>query len=487
MRAPLAVGAFDWQDPDTIATVVVKVTYSFAGEALAIAADQRPLSAENVASLEPDLWGEVYYPLDFVPHKPAADVIVVGHAHSTRGPAAEIPVRITVGAMDRSALARAAAPAEKIPLNASCLFAPDGQEPRRVGPARLPAARGMRSLASDFDYHAFNAAPPEQRRAYLAPGEPVRLEGLSPRGDRAFDLPREVPRVRLSLYGVPADPELQIVADTLWIDSDQEIAVIVYRGMLVTPRLDRVSRIAVSLEEVGSARPWPVILRSAARGSVLMSAAPDHPDAAARDDEERDRLTAARAEMILGEVPPEPLLSLDEYARIGAELAEQREPRSEVLARHGLDETTWMAEERGWLEQMAREAQEGDGTLAADYGEKYAAAQDALGTPEEARRTHADWADITAALEASGDIARELKRRELTLAAWMRLDRRVQRAAEDDDAVAEELERLLDEARARIEAAGVSDEEPDTERPAALAGADPALRAALDQAGGGEA
>ncbi|MFT3764215.1 MAG: hypothetical protein QM820_01645 [Minicystis sp.] len=171
----------------------------------------------------------------------------------------------------------------------------------------------------------------------------------------------------------------------------------------------------------------------------------------------------------LGELPPEPALSLDDYARTSAELAEKREPRAEVLGRRGLDEATWAVEERAWLEAMAQRATAGDGTLAAEYGEKFVAAQDALAEPHEAARTHADWAEITAAIEVSADLTKELENRGIRLSEWMRLDRRVQRAASEDEAVAEEIDTLLDAARARAEAALPEDQEPDTLRPALLA------------------
>jgi hypothetical protein len=473
-RAPLAVGAMDWLDPDPVATVIVKATYSFAGSALELTPAQRALQTANVANLEPDLWGELYYPLDFVPHKPEADVLVVGHAYAIGGAAREVPVRIAVGSMERSVIARAAAPADTIPLSRSCLFAANGDPLERVGPARLPATKGVRLLDAESDYTAFNAAPPAQRRDYFEPGETLRLSGLSPRGERVLELPRDWPRVRVSMRGVPGDMEARMVADTLWVDTDRELCVIVYRGMLPSPRAERVARIAVSLEpwrEDAGVRSWARILRSAARGAIGMSATPEHESSAPLNDDERDRIAAARADLVLGEVPPEPALSLDDYARVGATLAEKREGRADVLARHGLDETAWMIEERAWLSTMAQQAQDGDGTLTAEYGEKFVAAQDALAEPHEAERTHADWAEIAAAIEAAPDVSKELGRRGLTLSEWMRLDRRVQRAAAADDAVADEIDALLEEARARVEA-GVIEAPDDDEVPAMIAAVD---------------
>ena len=241
--------------------------------------------------------------------------------------------------------------------------------------------------------------------------------------------------------------------------------------MIATPRPASVGRLAVSLER--GPRSWGEILRSAARGTFSISAGPDEAGGPPRDDDERERVAAARADLALGALPPEPTVSLADYARISAELGEQRAPRAEVLARHQLDELGWMLEERGWLEGIARQAAAGDEAPAAEYGARFVAAQDALAEPHEARRTRADWAELTAALEVAEDVSRELGRREVRLAEWMRLERRMEREAGEDEGVAEELSGLLDAARARASARdGMRDEEPITQRPVLLGSGD---------------
>jgi hypothetical protein len=472
-RGPLSVAAFDWRDPDPVATVVVKLTYGFGGDRVTLLPEQERIAIENVPL--PGRDDEIVYPCDLVPYKPMADLLVVGHAFAVGSPTQEIPIHVAVGALTRSALALSSRPRLRIPLTS--VFTPDAEHPDRVGPSAIPTDALARTLDPDFDYAVHQSAPIGQRRDPFELGETIQMIGLSPQGDRAIDLPREAPRVLVSFRGSASDAELAMQADTLWIDTDHEKLVLVYRGMVATPRANLVERIAVSIEEEGEPRWWPVMLRSAARGTLAMSVDPGGDDAAPRDDEERSRIAAARADLTLGEVPPEPMLPLDTYVAISAELSEKREPRADVLSRHDLDETTWTVEERAWLEEMAERAASGDGTLAAEIGEKFIAAQDALAEPSEAARTRADWAEITAALEVSDDLPRELERRRLTLPAWMRLDRRVRREASEDEAVAEEAERLLEEARERAEMVDVesdaSDErEPETTRPALLGGGD---------------
>ena len=112
-----------------------------------------------------------------------------------------------------------------------------------------------------------------------------------------------------------------------------------------------------------------------------------------------------------------------------------------------MDDLSWSLEERAWLGTIAEREARGDTALTIEYGDRFVAAQDALARPQEADRTYADWAAIGAAIEVAEDVPRALEERGIRLAEWMRLDRRVQRAARADEALAEELDRLRTEAR----------------------------------------
>src|SRR4051794_21285580 len=99
--APLVVGAFDWFDPDPVATVMVKRTYSFAGGELALAKEQRPLAmADTIVERSME------YAWDFAPHKPMADVLVIGEACGEPGkPKGELLAGFAVGRLEREVLA----------------------------------------------------------------------------------------------------------------------------------------------------------------------------------------------------------------------------------------------------------------------------------------------------------------------------------------------------------------------------------------------
>jgi len=441
-RAPLVVGAIEWFDPDPICTAIVKITYEIGEEGLTLAKEQRPL----VADAKP----EAKEPYDFAPYKPRADVIVVGDAYADPPtPRAEIPVRFSVGALSRAVRVIPTSSAAHVRLGEKNVFSGQSDEPDPIGP-RLVEEKDLvrRVFLENYDYTAHQLAPAaQQREDPFAPGEPLRLAGLSSRGELELTLPREIPRVVVVFKRNMPRAELEMVADTLIIDSARAELVVLYRGMVGLPRPGTIDRIYVSLAPARAGRKFAEILRSGARGSFLVSVCPENLDPRPASQEEEDDLTRVRYDLATQAEAPEPTITLEQYAAISAELAEQREPRKDVLERSQLDEDLWMLEERGWLEKMASSAMAGDGTLAARYGELFVAAQDALATPEEEKRTVEDYAAIAVALEHTEDVPRELQDRKIRLSEWMRLDRRMRKAAEADDAVADELERHLEAAR----------------------------------------
>src|SRR5262249_5791787 len=146
------------------------------------------------------------------------------------------------------------------------------------------------------------------------------------------------------------------------------------------------------------------------------------------------------------------------YAAISAELAEGRESRTAVLSHHDLDEDSWTIEERAWLEAMGDAAMEGDGTMAATYGELFVAAQDRLADPAEDALGLDDYIALRIAVEGADDPPAVLKERGTTLSAWMRLDRRWMARAEADPRLWEEIERRLEMAPVDVEEAPSSEE-----------------------------
>jgi hypothetical protein len=165
-----------------------------------------------------------------------------------------------------------------------------------------------------------------------------------------------------------------------------------------------------------------------------------------------DRLALARHELwaeMLQEGQTDPVLSLEDHARVSAALAEAAEPRSETLARFGLDEDRWSIEEQGWALRMASDAADSGGAMAMAFGERFVAEQDRLARPEEAEIGVDDYVAIRDAVEQAEDPSVALRAWALTLPMWMRLERRMMGASLADRAVAREIRTKLAALRAK--------------------------------------
>lgn len=438
-----SVGLLTWFDPARVFTVIVKVTFSYAGAAMALAAEQQPLSLGEGYPMAA-AGGELRYPSDFVPNKPQADVLLAGHAYAEPGQArGQITAALTFGELTRRFVVQTDQPQERIVLLARHIRSITGEPAAPVG----PVADGCWQMddphhGPDFDHGAYNVAPAAQRTELVAGARALRLEGLCASGPRELELPDIHPRVRVSPRSTMADFELEMKADTVWLDTDAQECVVVWRGTALLPHPRGLDTLVVSLEHGATPRDWEEILRSAPQGQFGFALTAENLDPAAQDEEEQHALQMARYEAMCHERAPEPLLSLERYVALAAELAERPKERKEVLAKRGYTEDTWTVEERAWLERMAEQAMNGDGRLVAEYGTLFVAAQDELAAPDEADVTLEQYAETLVALAAAEDMPAELERLGLTLARWLRLDRRFKKVVAEDEALAAELERL---------------------------------------------
>jgi hypothetical protein len=67
-------------------------------------------------------------------------------------------------------------------------------------------------------------------------------------------------------------------------------------------------------------------------------------------------------------------LSVEKTATVAAELAERRDPRAQVLGRHGLGEADFAANDRRWMETIQSEASRGRTGLRSAHDTAYLAA-----------------------------------------------------------------------------------------------------------------
>ncbi len=458
-RARLQLGVKTIRAEAPCLTVIAKATFSFEQaegqdlpeiEHARWSGDQLPLSLDQPSPAPGAGADELYYASDFAPRKAGADVLVVGHAHGT-APSQRQAGRFAVAGLEREFVALAEQPLPAIPLCCGHLEGEGTAAPVPVGPMR-PARHARTYHGEGFDYGCYNAAPEAQRVDAIEPGATIELEGLSRRAQRrVVALPPLAPRVIVEArwWGTR---EVPMRCDTLWVDVDRELVVLLWRGDVeVVENASEVTRIVASLERSDRPRTRAQVLSLLQRGHIGYAV--------------REVDLAPGAEPIPTDDPvlrmarygtwraraPEPELPLPQYAAISAELAERPGPehREAVLSRHDYDEDRWMVEERGQLERMAQAALAGNATPAAVYSEHFIEAQDQLGTEREMARTLDEYAQVMVAMASSAEPNAVLDAHGLSLPEYLRLDRRWRAAMKNDPELSKRFHDKLGQMRAQ--------------------------------------
>jgi hypothetical protein len=428
--------------PTPVMTFVVKATFSFAN--CASRTDEMPL-AEEPEGLALDVPSEIpgagedelAYASDLVPRKRMCDLLVTGHAFSKR-PAEVLPARIELGPLSRAFAVEAPRASVRAPLHRAAIRSRDGKSTAEpVGPSLTPPLPEEHPLG--FDFIVYNTAPASQRLEVLPPEARLVLSGLS---ERAETLELKLPNVAPVLWvdtmedrGIP----IELGCDTVWIDTDRELLVMVHRGIMEVPSLefDGVAQLTVALAEDGVSPAFEDVQRDLERG--VFEAAVELRDFDADEPPSPEEAIFAKYE--LWERPIEPSISLEKYAFISAALAEGREPRGETLKAHGFDEDSFLLEERGWLMTMSEAAMKGDPEPATRYSDLFIKAQDDLTGPNEGKETLDEYVGLKVELEDADDLSKALAERQMTLAQWLRMDRRWTRRALADQALEAEIDK----------------------------------------------
>ena len=449
-RFPLSVAIVRWRGAEPYLSVVVKAAFDFAGadeSPLAeIRAEREPFRLDVPSELDGAAEGELGYASDFVPLKPQCDVLLTGHAYG-RAPSTLLEAAVGMAGFKRQFWVKASEPRLELALARGAIGGPDGAPADGVGPVGAVSRETSMAAFDDFDFGQMQAAAPCQRMVPPPPDAAIELVNLSPGVERRrVQLPALQPRVVVEsrTWG---DEVLDLRCDTVWIDTDFERIVLVWRAMRRLAYADarEVQRLVVSLEKAEAPRTHLQVLRSLPRGHLSYAVEEDDVRRGTAVEPDADELELARYETL--EHGAEPTLTLEQYAQVSAELAEQSEPRERVLERHVLEEHSWTLEERGWLERMGEEAMAGDGRTAVEFGQLFVLAQDGLRGANEPRSLE-EYAELLIAMETAEDVSKVLDAFAMRLAEWMRLDRHWRRVTEQDYRVAEKLERLVAQERA---------------------------------------
>ena len=349
-----AAAAIAWRARDQLhLTVIVKATFAFAPDAaMTRVKPQEILRAEVHHGKNPGR--SARFTADLAPYLHYTDVLFTGHACAPPPASVQsLPVRIAVTNGDELLLDKAllvqdkggfqrmpivyeralcGAPEQENPFGIGADGSPG--EPNIVDPARPehpagfgPIARAwparkrllgatprkaldgpIAEIPEAFDWSYFQAAPPDQRIDILQGNEWILLDGLHPALPR---LKTRLPGARglariygLSTLGVDEGHPLELRADTLRIDGDEQCCTVVWRQILPIPSEAALGmvRIVAGVELVGEETAWPgppssprpeaaddPAAQQGPTGTMVLPGAPDAPQAPPASD------SAARA------------------------------------------------------------------------------------------------------------------------------------------------------------------------------------------------
>lgn len=310
--SPLTASTLTWEPRpgERSVTVCVKATFSLAhGQVAALAPTQEGAWEDLYWDQNPN--ASLYTPSDDVPLKPRADILLVGSAFApNRSPVESLIVRLRVNELSKALRVTGdrawmqahdgprpspPKPFVEMPLRyeraavrgENKLSAQTAQGRVAIGqplpnidlegdpnPYRTPGfgplsprSRALRSNLTDdavmwahrlrsapgaaplaFDFGFFNAAPRDQQVDTLRPDAVIRMEGLSP---RHATLETRLPGIRPKVFHVDASGTAAAVplrCDTLWIHTEREIAVLIWRGIVSASAPRGGSRLLVAAE-----------------------------------------------------------------------------------------------------------------------------------------------------------------------------------------------------------------------------------------------
>ncbi len=440
--------ALEWSADAQYVSLVIKTSASFAHD---------PLTGRV-----PAYWVEPppFEGADVVPAKRACDVHVIGSLRILPLPSGYTGVqrglRLTVGdALDLRAFFDARH-SGAVPLVPGLLVDAGGAPGFTLGPGAPPDR--ARAFAGELELEACQLAPPSRRVPFDEPIDSLELEGFFEAPEPIeIALPVLTPRVLVDRRGAGSElTEEPTVLDTLTVDLDRRAVDMVWRCVF-RGTLDGIGRVVLGfgldVPEEAEAR-WVKLLAELPRGRFSLSYAVEDVDAGVSPPElDEPSLAMAKLEAWESPMGPTPTISLEDYAAVTAELLEGRDTRAMVLAKHGLDEERFAIEEKAWASQLA-EVPEEEPSLASELGALILEAQDALAHPAEDALGIPEYALLYAHMERREplrvlaehlllDLGDGGPKRPLSQAAFMRLERKVDRLLEEEPGRHAELDQEI--------------------------------------------
>ena len=314
-------------------------------------------------------------PVDFVPMKDCVDLLIVGHltlpTPDGRAPRPQLSGSFAAGE-DSTALEFVSHGAARIPLTLEhARVRGESGEDGALYPVNLhDGAEDDFEHQLGFPWGLYQAASrPHLLRENVKEGSTIslRLEGQQTPAFE-FTMPSVSPCVVVDFaIAGAAKKRLRGSLETVLIDLDKQEVELTWRAYLRAINgvkdLERLLIGWASVEALEDGSGWKQIERNLPLGTfhhawTFADADRGVPPPALSAQEEE----IARYQTWGYPLAPEPSLPLETFAEVTVEIAERREPRSTILARHGLNEQKFALEERGWLERVTAETRLNQGS-----------------------------------------------------------------------------------------------------------------------------
>ncbi len=456
---PTRVLSFAWRARhEQFVTVAVKTSVSFVDGA--------------EAGTVKGLWAEVppFDPaIDLLPGKRACDVLLRGHAEIPPMPSGySSGVRAAELMVGERSIARFLVDARRtgrIPLTPSSIGRAGSGAELDLVPKKPPAL--SRIVDGDFELDACQLVGPAQRVPLDEPVFAVTLSGLlEPNDPLTVTFPIITPRLLVDpAASYDEMTEAPLVLDTLLVDLDRRAIDLVWRTV-VEGTLEGIDRLILGfvpdLPEDPEAR-WSRVLRELPRGQFQLAySAEDVTEGREPPELDEPTLEMARLETWEHPIGPTPQISLEKYARVTAELMEQRMTRELTLAKHALDERSFAIEERAWSSILAT-VPEQEPSPQTRFGELIIKFQDELAAPGEEELGLVEYAALAAKMETREPM-KVLAEAKLSQPAFMRLERRVDAMIDADPSLEAELEREMARVRAELPEESLDDLPPEVKK-----------------------
>jgi hypothetical protein len=133
---------------------------------------------------------------------------------------------------------------------------PQRQRKVRSSSNGLPRNWNLSPFPVGFDFSFFNAAPEDQQLDELLGDEQIVLENVHPEFRRLVTcLPREHPCAFVEHPAAPPE-ELPMRCDTLWVDADNRIFTLTWRGRLTIADPSQTGRVLIASKKLGEQLDW---------------------------------------------------------------------------------------------------------------------------------------------------------------------------------------------------------------------------------------